>query len=75
MTNIDSITILVITKLIIALFTISLIFFGNNYEMLKNDFNILAKSSYDKCFHVALLFVTAAFIYLYGQYNYIIVFT
>ncbi len=74
MTNIDSITILVITKLIIALFTISLIFFGNNYEMLKNDFNILAKSSYDKCFHVALLFVTAAFIYLYGQYNYIIVF-
>lgn len=74
MTNIDSITILVITKLIIAFFTISLIFFGNNYEILKNDFNILAKSSYDKCFHVALLFVTAAFIYLYGQYNYIIVF-
>jgi drug/metabolite transporter (DMT)-like permease len=74
MTDIDSITILIITKLIIALFTISLIFFGNNYEIVKNDFNILFKSSYNKCYYVAILFITAAFVYLYGQYSYIIVF-
>lgn len=74
MTDIDSITILVITKIIIAFFTISLIFFGNNYEIVRKDLNILADSSYDKCFYVALLFITAAFVYLYGQYSYIIVF-
>ena len=50
------------------------VFFGNNYEIVKNDFNILSKSSYDKCFHVALLFLAAAFVYLYGQYSYIAVF-
>tara|TARA_Y100000389_G_C17286729_1_gene425855 strand:- start:309 stop:761 length:453 start_codon:yes stop_codon:yes gene_type:complete len=74
MTDIDSITILIITKLIIALYTISLIFFGNNYEIVKNDINALSKLSYNKCFYIALLFLTAAFVYLYGQYSYILVF-
>lgn len=74
MTNIDSITILLITKIIIALLSILLIFFGNNYEIVKKDFNILAKSSYDNFLRVALLFITSAFVYLYGQYSYIIVF-
>ena len=74
MTNIDSITILLITKIIIAFFSISLIFFGNNYEIVKKDFNTLAKSSYDNFLRVALLFITSAFVYLYGQYSYILVF-
>ena len=74
MKDIYSITILVITKIIIAFFTISLIFFGNNYEIVRKDLNILANLSHDKCLYVALLFITAAFVYLYGQYSYIIVF-
>jgi drug/metabolite transporter (DMT)-like permease len=74
MTNIDSITILLIIKLLIAFLSILLIFFGNNYFIIKKDFNILAKSSYGKCFYVALLFLAAAFVYLYGQYSYIAVF-
>lgn len=74
MKEIDSITILVIVKLLIAFFTISLIFYDNNYEIIKNDLNILGKSSYYKCFHVTALFITAALVYLYGQYNYILLF-
>tara|TARA_B110001450_G_scaffold8204_1_gene8251 strand:+ start:3207 stop:3659 length:453 start_codon:yes stop_codon:yes gene_type:complete len=74
MKEMDSITILVIVKLLIAFFAISLIFYDNNYEIIKNDLNILVKSSYDKCFHVTALFITAALVYLYGQYSYIIAF-
>lgn len=74
MKDLETITILIIVKLLIALFSISLIFYDNNYEIVKNDFNILAKSSYNKCFHVTALFIIAAFVYLYGQYSYIIVF-
>jgi transporter family protein len=73
MADINSITILIIIKLIIAIFTISLIFFGNNYDTVKNDINKITKS-YDKCLHVFLLFIIAASVYLYGQYSYLIVF-
>lgn len=74
MTNIDSITILLITKIIIALLSIMFVFFGNNYEIVKKDFNTLAKSSHSKCFHVALLFIIVTFVHFYGQYCYIAVF-
>jgi len=73
MADINSITILIIIKLIIAIFTISLIFFGNNYDTVKNDINKITKS-YDKCLHVFLLFIMAASVYLYGQYSYLVVF-
>lgn len=73
MADINSITILIIIKLIIAIFTISLIFFGNNYDTVKNDINKITKS-YDKCLHVFLLFIIAASVYLYGQYSYLVVF-
>jgi drug/metabolite transporter (DMT)-like permease len=74
MKDIETITILIIVKLLIAFFTISLIFYGNNYEIIKNDLNILKKASYNKCFQVTALFIIAAIVYLYGQYSYIIVF-
>ena len=73
MADINSITILIIIKLIIAIFTISLIFFGNNYDTVKSDINKITKS-YDKCLHVFLLFIIAASVYLYGQYSYLVVF-
>ena len=71
--DIDSLTILILTKLIIAFFCFSLLLYGENYKIVKNDIIKITKSN-DKCFQVTALFITAAFVYFYGQYNYILLF-
>ena len=64
---------MILTKLIIAFFCFSLLLYGENYKTVKNDIIKITKSN-DKCFHATILFFTAAFVYFYGQYNYILLF-
>ena len=71
--DIDSITILIITKLIISVFCVSLLMYGNNYKTVVKDIKEITKTN-DKCFYASILFILSAFVYFYGQYNYILLF-
>ena len=71
--DIDSLTILILTKLIVAFFCFSLLLYGENYKTVTNDIIKITKSN-EKCLHATLLFFAAAFVYFYGQYNYILLF-
>lgn len=69
--NIDSITILFLTKILIAFFCIILLLFSDNYKIIQKDIkNITANNAI--LFKVAILVFLAGFIYFYGQYNYIL---
>ena len=69
--NIDSITILFLTKILIAFFCIILLSFGDNYKVIQKDIkNITANNA--TLFKVSILVFLAGFIYFYGQYNYIL---
>lgn len=71
--NIDSITILFLTKILIAFFCIILLLFGNNYKIIQKDIkNICATNII--LFKVSILLFLAGFVYFYGQYNYILLF-
>tara|TARA_B100000795_G_scaffold269298_1_gene258266 strand:- start:15261 stop:15713 length:453 start_codon:yes stop_codon:yes gene_type:complete len=71
--DIDSITILIITKLIIFVFCLFLLTYGDNYKTFMKDIKEITKNN-NKCFYVSLLFILSAFVYFYGQYNYILLF-
>ena len=69
--NIDSITILFLTKILIAFFCIILLLFSDNYKIIQKDIkNITANNA--TLFKVSILVFLAGFIYFYGQYNYIL---
>ena len=69
--NIDSITILFLTKILIAFFCIILLLFSDNYKIIQKYIkNITANNAI--LFKVSILVFLAGFIYFYGQYNYIL---
>lgn len=71
--NVDSITILFLTKLLIAFFCIILLLNSDNYKIIEKDLkNITSNNTI--LFKVSILVFLAGFVYFYGQYNYILLF-